>query len=262
MKLKKIIAALSAQVMLLGTAGIYASAEEKPDWSWTYETTVVAVCGDEVWLSDSCVLYQEEFQERSGESFSLKYGDVIEVSPCCILETFPSQYEFSGEGGIRYLGTAADYYADNIKELTVIEKADKYGEVKLKDNSGTEFSWGSVQNHIKEMWGGYKPEVDEELLNPGDKLNCVMEMKETHLAEGPKEKEFVLLPLDVKSSEIVYGDSDGNGKVNIRDAAFISSALALGKADELPENSDYNLDGNINARDAAAIARSLAIHRR
>ncbi|MGN1481394.1 dockerin type I repeat-containing protein [Porcipelethomonas sp.] len=54
------------------------------------------------------------------------------------------------------------------------------------------------------------------------------------------------------------GDANGDGKLNVRDAAFIARALSLGEGDTLPENADYNEDGVVNVRDAAAIARDLA----
>ena len=56
----------------------------------------------------------------------------------------------------------------------------------------------------------------------------------------------------------VAGDANGDGKLNVRDAAFIAKSLAQGKADELPPEADFNGDGKINVRDAAAIAKFLA----
>ena len=49
-----------------------------------------------------------------------------------------------------------------------------------------------------------------------------------------------------------------DGKVNVRDAAFIAAKLAQGKSGELPANADFNGDGKVNVRDAAAIAKYLA----
>ncbi len=69
--------------------------------------------------------------------------------------------------------------------------------------------------------------------------------------------------MDVES-ETVYefgqqsGDANGDGKVNVRDAAYIAAKLAHGKADELSSFADFNGDGKINVRDAAAIAKFLA----
>lgn len=56
----------------------------------------------------------------------------------------------------------------------------------------------------------------------------------------------------------INGDSNGDGELNVRDAAFIARKLAVGKAAELPKCADFNGDGKINVRDAAAIASYLA----
>lgn len=54
------------------------------------------------------------------------------------------------------------------------------------------------------------------------------------------------------------GDANADGTVNVRDCAFIASALAKKQNDQLPAQSDYNEDGKINVRDAAALAHDLA----
>jgi len=56
----------------------------------------------------------------------------------------------------------------------------------------------------------------------------------------------------------IKGDANGDNKLDVRDCAFIASALANSIADDLTEISDFNSDGKINVRDAAAIATHLA----
>lgn len=56
----------------------------------------------------------------------------------------------------------------------------------------------------------------------------------------------------------ISGDANDDGKINVRDCAFIASALAKGEVDSLPECADFNGDGKVNVRDAAAIASALA----
>ncbi|MGN1481688.1 leucine-rich repeat protein [Porcipelethomonas sp.] len=58
--------------------------------------------------------------------------------------------------------------------------------------------------------------------------------------------------------EEVKGDANGDGALNVRDAAFIAKMLAQGKASELPMTADFNDDNVVNVRDAAAIARYMA----
>ena len=56
----------------------------------------------------------------------------------------------------------------------------------------------------------------------------------------------------------IKGDANGDGVVNVRDAAYIAKCLAKGMGDALPANADTTSKGNVNVRDAAAIAKSLA----
>ncbi len=58
--------------------------------------------------------------------------------------------------------------------------------------------------------------------------------------------------------DIHIGDANSDSKLNVRDCAFIASALAQGRNDELKDNADFNGDGNVNVRDAAAIAKNLS----
>ena len=54
------------------------------------------------------------------------------------------------------------------------------------------------------------------------------------------------------------GDANNDGKLDVRDAAYIARLLANGKGKEIPPIADFNGDGTVNVRDAAAIARFLA----
>ena len=54
------------------------------------------------------------------------------------------------------------------------------------------------------------------------------------------------------------GDADGDGKVSVRDCAYIAKMLANGKGKDIPLIADFNGDGKVDVRDAAAIARYLA----
>ncbi|MGN0614008.1 MAG: transglutaminase domain-containing protein, partial [Porcipelethomonas sp.] len=56
----------------------------------------------------------------------------------------------------------------------------------------------------------------------------------------------------------IAGDANGDGVLNVRDAAFIAAMIAIGFGDLLPESADFNEDHITNVRDAAAIAKYLA----
>jgi len=60
------------------------------------------------------------------------------------------------------------------------------------------------------------------------------------------------------ATDFLLGDANLDGKVNVRDCAFIAQALANGKGDELPVNADFNEDEKKNVRDAAALASYLS----
>ncbi|MGN1481353.1 leucine-rich repeat protein [Porcipelethomonas sp.] len=74
----------------------------------------------------------------------------------------------------------------------------------------------------------------------------------TSVSDTTSDNELPIIPVSVD------GDANGDGKMNVRDAAFIAQKLAKGLVSELPSCADYNGDGVINVRDAAAIARELA----
>jgi hypothetical protein len=75
-----------------------------------------------------------------------------------------------------------------------------------------------------------------------------------------EEDEFVIFngSVTIKSKSTLNGDANEDGKINVRDCAYIASMLSKGTGNKLPDITDFNGDGNINVRDAAAIAKSLA----
>ena len=78
-------------------------------------------------------------------------------------------------------------------------------------------------------------------------------------SNGTYETEIKLVSLEHPDpDDPISGDANGDGILNVRDAAFIARMLSVGRAIELPMCADYNHDGIINVRDAAAIARALA----
>ncbi len=70
--------------------------------------------------------------------------------------------------------------------------------------------------------------------------------------------QFVSLGESTVKITDILGDVNNDGKLNVRDAAFIASALAQNNTNALSQNADYNQDEKTNVRDAAAIANFLA----
>ncbi len=75
-----------------------------------------------------------------------------------------------------------------------------------------------------------------------------------------EDTEFIVFSgsVTVKAKSSLNGDANEDGRLNVRDCAYIATMLANGKSSQLPDTADFNGDGNINVRDAAAIAKNLA----
>jgi len=71
-------------------------------------------------------------------------------------------------------------------------------------------------------------------------------------------KNFVSLGI-YSVTDILYGDANDDGLVNIRDCAYIAGMLSKGQGSALPKKADYTRDNNVNIRDAASIAKDLSL---
>lgn len=75
------------------------------------------------------------------------------------------------------------------------------------------------------------------------------------------ESDIASLPtLGYTFSSAAFGDSNCDGKVNVRDATYIQKCLAnIEEADELSTIvSDFNQDGNVTIKDATAVQKAVA----
>ena len=64
----------------------------------------------------------------------------------------------------------------------------------------------------------------------------------------------------VANGGYILGDANGDGKFDVRDAAWVARHLAAGETIDVSTNpaADSNKDGKVTVRDAAAMARALA----
>ena len=62
----------------------------------------------------------------------------------------------------------------------------------------------------------------------------------------------------VNVSAALSGDANGDGKFDVRDAAYIARMVAKGQTGQPYSAADYNRDGKVNIRDAAAIIKYFA----
>ena len=86
--------------------------------------------------------------------------------------------------------------------------------------------------------------------------NAVTTMKTTVSTTSSVVTTTVSSAVTVKTTPM--GDANGDGKVDVRDAAFIARSLAAKRGGGFPHSADFNGDGKVNVRDAAAIAAYLA----
>lgn len=80
----------------------------------------------------------------------------------------------------------------------------------------------------------------------------------TAVVTTPPVKPSIVTSTAVAEANAAPGDANLDGKVNVRDAAYIAGILSVGKGAQLPKSADFNGDGKVNVRDAAAIASHLA----
>ena len=257
---KRAISLLLCSTIATVISSTLVSAEERENIC-----VVVGVNSDSVMLDMGCVLFHDEYQKYSGSSSLLKYGDVIDINNVKIYPLAPGQFSFDDTSSIKYIGTVSDYYADNIRELTVTEKKG-ISQFELTDSEGTLYTWKTDASSM-DMFG-YSYDVDPHFINVGDVINCAVEYSEYYQGEVLEHRWEVVLPVEsekhspigdiIDETAVLNGDANGDGVKSIRDCAFIANALANAKADSLPDTADYNRDGKKDVRDAAAIANYLA----
>ncbi len=67
---------------------------------------------------------------------------------------------------------------------------------------------------------------------------------------------IICIPFGASAASTLKGDANGDGKISIKDAAYIARCLV--SRQELDDIADYNGDGKVTIRDAATIASDLA----
>lgn len=112
---------------------------------------------------------------------------------------------------------------------------------------GTTYTVKQTVNGVENVYEFYMHDIDYlTYLNYYDDFpECAFNYSDIYIGDEP----IIVIG--------ILGDSNLNGIVNIRDAAYIANKLVKGLKNELPDCSDFNEDGVINIRDAAAIAKYL-----
>ena len=277
-KFTKTLAAVSMAALTLSAAPFSVSAvestapvsvQENEETELSTETdfittwVVITADGDDVLLRDTddwCdgFLYQPLYEKISGNTNKLKFGDVLEMKNAGIMESWPVQYSFGENSGIKYQGTVSEVYKDSLKDLTVTKKGTS-GIMELKDSSGQVYKWHEYSYVLEEQ--GMNCDIDPRKIHTGDVLRCAVEHREgmNHAKEMVWE---VIMPTSIVSQVkfIPSGDANGDGNTDARDCAYIASMLAKANYNkyELKDDADYNNDGRKDIRDAAALSRALS----
>lgn len=225
---------------VMGYNEIFPLSIENTSAEKAFNAIVVGVEGDTYFLDCDCRLEQIIFEEYSGSSKKLSYGDVVKVSGVdYFLVTYPAQFPITDDTRMEYMGNISDIYSGSTKELT-LKRRTAEGYIIFTDGKN-EYTW---KTKSKEMLRdlGYRLYCDADRFKTGDKVKCAVISPET------------VIP--IAETGFVLGDSNLDGVLNIRDSAYIAQRLS-GRA-ALTDEADYNKDGKKNVRDAAAIARSLS----
>ena len=247
------------------------SGEVSDDTAVTPKGLVVTGMYDNgVLLDYDIYLSNDEFKQMSGTDYRLKYGDVITTNCTKFYVTLPEQFCIEEDTYAKYIGTVTEIYKDSIKDLTVTKKDSYSGSFDLQDSSGNTYSWVTNLPYTSAFFGDKDKcefDIEPREINVGDVLSCAVSDSEF----GKK----VIAPVSVVSKgakadtpddntadtaeavRYVLGDANHDDKVNVRDCAFIATAVATKTTDSLPASADFNEDGYKNIRDAAAIAHSI-----
>ena len=154
---------------------------------------------------------------------------------------------FISEGAFNYDTTTGVFLFTFTSENIKIDPTKPIGTLKF-----------NVKSSAKD--GSYKINVINHLYGPEANLQIIhiQEPKQTTTYLTPHVTQGTVTVGTGTTEDILWGDANLDGKVNVRDAAYIAKLLATGKGDTLPINADYNRDDKKNVRDAAAIAKALA----
>lgn len=199
-----------------------------------------------------------------------KTGNVAFLTSSAVMDFMDNElgYAATTDDIIKYIAKVAlykngDYTDEDLAEFSV-KLNNKISMIDLSESDTIE---GKVMTIIKNI---DKMNLSNELQNKFDLwvstityngLTLSGYEKADEIRQYAKGREFLNMKYSpISNANYILGDANNDGKLNVRDAAFIASSIAKGIQISPIENpaADYNLDEKVNVRDAAAIASSLS----
>lgn len=170
---------------------------------------------------------EEQFQFSQGKDFCT-----------AITKAFLEVIEGAGYYGGIYCSShfLKNYIDKQLRETKTVWVAAYTGDINVKPDYNEQY--GMWQYSSKGTIYGIKGNVDMDI--------CYSDYPSKIKSKG----------LNGFTAKAIPGDVNGDGVVNVRDAATTAKYLAEHK--KLPKTADFNGDGKTDVRDAAAIAKSLA----
>ncbi len=175
-----------------------------------------------------------------------------------------SQVVFDPSGYIELNGDDSEYEIEMVWNDGYTNEM--WEEIQLKGNADnvslTKTDKGYIVNsdNLTEMVCSTVTDNGTNMINFSTDKNSVqisMSADETAVIKTDEDNDGIYETV-ITGEELIRGDANSDGAVNVRDCAFIASKLSQGLYDQLPFYTDYNEDDEVNVRDAAAIANWLA----
>ncbi len=195
-------------------------------------------------------------QDPPGNPLTDKQEPIIDAEGTIFGTSGSEAEKYAKENNIEFVDIDSVRLSKNKMNLIVGEEDN----LQVKNYDG-EVQWKSEDESIASVENGVVKALGEGTTNIlaviGDKtLSCKVAVSTTTVTTT-----YVTTTTTTTTTTGVSkpsGDADGDGKVSVRDCAYIAKMLANGKGKDIPLIADFNGDGKVDVRDAAAIARYLA----
>ena len=238
--------AMTEDRILMITDIVNTSADTEKNQEDTVTVIVIGTNGDAYQFNNQYFM-PSDVSTKYMEGITAEYGDVLRVPK----ELLNYNYIFNKEPEntkIEKLGTASEYYG-TVKELTV--KSNENRILKAEDADGVIYT----ASYQSAEYTGHEAPIYMDDLKAGETYEFVVDKTEMLLVL-PKEKEITINPV---ISEMVTGDADGSGKLDIVDVIVVNKAV-LGKESMDKDKIayiDFNQNGVPDSEDSLTMMKKI-----